>query len=384
MAEDKRELDIVFMAYTYYMNKSGSNYQILDSSLNVIYEYPSSRFAFDWLLTQLNSGDTVDVLAGAYYVDGTWVITPAVTNVTITFESGAILTAKNELNSPVFYIQSTSGITIIGGIFDGNRAGQTQNWSANGIQLINCTDCLINGVTITNVRQFGLGIGGTSINCGIINSSISYCAWNGMTLGDEAGVPMNLYALNNDVSHCADVGITSYAIDTTISDNKVHDMENIGLNDHVGSGAMWGIACEGGSGSGNGKYIIIDRNTITNSASGIVISTSGKTAINYVSISNNEITNAVSSVYSAIHLDNSSFSVIKNNIVTNANIGVSINSLCVNVNIYPNTFVNCATLIMDNGTDTIYTNPIPLPFHDAFTDPALTNWNKINGNWNAQ
>lgn len=373
------------MAYTYYVNKSGLNYQILDSGLNIIYEFASSRFTFDWLVTQLGSGDTVDVLAGDYYVDGTWVITPAVTNVTITFEYGAKLTAKDGLNAPVFYIQSTSGITINGGAFDGNRAGQTENWSVNGIQLINCINCLINGATITNVRQFGFWIGGTSDNCGIINSTISYCAWNGMTLGDESGAPINLYASNNDVSHCADVGITSYATDTIIEENKVHDMEAIGIpNDHPGVNAMWAIACEGGGGSGNGKYVIINRNKITNSAAGIVISTSGKSAINYVSISNNEITYAVSSVYSAIHLDNSSYSIVKNNTVTNANIGLSLNSLCVNVNIYPNTYVNCVTQILDNGTDTIYTNPLLLPFHDSFTNSTLPNWNKINGSWTVQ
>lgn len=30
------------------------------------------------------------------------------------------------------------------------------------------------------------------------------------------------------------------------------------------------------------------------------------------------------------------------------------------------------------------TNPISLPFHDSFINPALPNWNKINGSWNVQ
>ena len=388
--------------YSYAIQTDGSGgYEAAnDATGQIVYQSTDSSQVFSNVVKDCPADSGIDVKSGVYTVTTTWTMTNA-NNVTLNFESGTTLNAINDLNSPVMLIQSSKNCVISCGTFNGNAANQADpkvtGDDCAGIEIVSSSNCQINNANITNVRQFGFYIcGGT--NCGITNSVISYCGWNGMTLGggNTPQTDFNDYAINNQVSHCSDVGITNYGNNDIVTGNYVHDMDQ-----ETGWGgsqcAHWGIACEGGGGSGSGNYELIAGNTITNVGNGIVVDSSdqvtgGSTVINYVLISGNTITNgdlngpAPVKYGASIFLSGSSGSIIEYNNInvlsgspTLDGIGQNANGVEAGNTIYGNTFSYVTTDIDDGGTGTIYTAPSIIAV-TATSSPTGSGLISVNGN----
>ena len=125
----------------------------------------------------------------------------------------------------------------------------------DGVMVYDCSNCVFSNATIRDCSRNGFetydDITGDALN-GIINSTIMFCGWDGIGLGQNS---RQYFAINNTVDYCSDVGITSYGFGNRITGNLVHD-----INSTTGGGgnAGWGIAVEGGS------YDLISNNTIVN------------------------------------------------------------------------------------------------------------------------
>lgn len=350
------------LTYTFSFDYAGGVYRVLDSSLAVLYSHASSSTAWTNLMGRLTSGNTVNVVAGSYTVDAAWIM-DTITNVTVTFDSAATLTAVNGLNSEPLKLTGCTSCIVNGGTFDGNAANQTLAAGIDdaGILLESCVDCWVYNVHITNVRRFGFFAVGPDIsNCGITNSIIEYCWWNGMNLGGSIGTETTLYAYNNDVSHCSDVGITGYATDISVCGNVVHDMEQLGsLDSHPGEGAQWGIAVEHGGGSGGGTYSLIAKNTVSGCNNAVVLL--GDMAVDNIIVSGNLLYPA--SDGNGVTLYDASNCIVASNTVNNAYHGtILLNAACIDNNVCgtggnANIYVGCTINVKDDGTDTVTTAP---------------------------
>jgi hypothetical protein len=244
------------------MAVSGSNYQMLNGVNDaVLYQSPSSTQVFEDITGNCSVGSSIYVESGTYIVNSPWWVTSP-NSITMVFQSGAELYAGNGLDSPVIMLQGVNNWNINGVTIDGNAANQEVNtyWSSSpvGIYLGGSND-VVNQATIFDVRVAGIVIGnfGTTTNCGVENSLIYNCGWNGFT--DSQATDLNDFFNNNEVYGCSDVGVSSYATGTLITGNYVHDM-----NGNTGAeNSEYGIAVEGG---GND---IIEHNTIV-SCNGII------------------------------------------------------------------------------------------------------------------
>ena len=147
---------------------------------------------------------------------------------------------------------------------NGNAVNQLVGDSDMGILIGSSTNSYVTGATITNCRIYGFysyvtNYAYPNANNGIINSVVTNCGWNGIQVG-YGGVDSGLYAINNTVAYCSDVGISAQGHSCLVENNYVHDM-----NGTTGSNnARWGIATE----TGNGHNII--GNIVTNCNIGLV------------------------------------------------------------------------------------------------------------------
>ena len=361
--------------YSYIMSVSGSNYQILNSAGFVIESSTSSSIAFNYLLGSsgvASSGNSVYVESGAYAVSVTWNI--YVNNVTVTFQSGAVLTAVNNFNSEVMWIYGhnviISGVTINGNGLNQSPSAKRLLTGANfndGVIFQGAND-LIEYSTVYNVRTFGITTPYETAcsNLGVVNCTVYDCGANGIMAGDPTVT--DAYFINNVVYSCGDVGIDSYGTNTIITGNYVHD---------CGGGASpappmygynnggWGIGIEDGAGSGNGSYVFIAGNTIVDCGQGIYVGGNYPT-INYVLISGNTVTNQYDGGYGgSIVLDGSSYSIIEFNTINSAaSLGINIgygggfpSSDDIGNTVYGNTYNKCPTHFINDGTGTITITP---------------------------
>jgi parallel beta-helix repeat protein len=335
--------------YTFVMHVSGSTYQVLNSDSSVIKSSNSSSEVFNYLLGSSGVAtrwSSVFVEEGNYLVDSTWFI--YVSDITVNFASQSTLTLANDVNSPVIYLINCYNCTINNVSIDGKAANQAigDNNSpnpVNGILLQDCTRCVVNRAIITNARMFGVAIEGGSSN-GVIDSILTNCGWNGIQLG--SGGETGLYAVNNEISHSSDVGITSWGYNVEITGNYIHDMDGTtGFNS-----AHWGVALESGGGNGAGNYCFIAKNNIIDTDVGVIVSSSGNGNINYVIISGNRITN--SRTY-GIEIVNSNYNTIEFNTITNTGgEGISLDSTVHDTNVYGNTYSGCTNNFTNSGFGT--------------------------------
>ena len=345
------------VTYDYYINKSGATYQALDSGRNIIAGSSSSSAIINYLLGASGvaaSGSDIDVEAAAYTADATWHI--YINSVYLYFETGAVVSATTNLNTPVIWVHSNN-VIINHATIDGNAAIQTFTgseridgvvWSgANG---------LLEYSSVYDLRCFGVSIDGSGDNTGVMNCYIADFGWNGIACYDTS----NNYFVNNEVAYGGDVGINSYGVNTKITGNYVHDM-----NGTTGSNnAHIGIGCEDDTytttgGTGGGNYLLIANNTVVNVNSGVTVSSWSVVNINYVMISGNTLINCDLGYLGAIIID-SDYDILSYNTITTASIGINIKVFGATSSyntVYGNTFTSCTHNIVDGGTGTIYTAP---------------------------
>ena len=217
------------------------------------------------------------------------------------------------MNSPAIRLNSVNNWLIHNPTIDGNSANQAHipgqaGDEYHGIMVRGGSNNVIDGADISHVGVSGVYFLSNSnepaYNNGVVNSKISYIGWNGVTVWDYSGTQYSLgyYAVNNDVSHCGDVGIAVYGLSARIENNYVHENDGT-LGDPVSSSPGWGIAIEGG-----GKATIRG-NTVTNCDEGIHTTVTADSN----TISNNIIDNCLFGIYVI-----SNNNIIENNKVSNS------------------------------------------------------------------
>jgi hypothetical protein len=362
--------------YSYTMRVSGSNYQILNSANTIIKSSTSSSTAFNYLLGPsgiATSGNTIYIQSGNYIVDSTWNINK--NSITVTFASGldatygagtpgATLTANPGLNNNIIWIAGNNNI-ISGATINGNGVNQspspttyltsTNNNNNNGI-IIAGSNTIVQSSTIYNVRCWGAVTFGSATNSGFTNCLIYHIGANGYT--DYATSGNNCFFTNNEVWGCSDVGIDSWGgKNTIITGNYAHDENKASCTMYGYANSYEGIDIELGSGSGNGNYLSIVDNNVTNCADcGIFVCTADGSAINNVLISENTITNCGRYGIGIYDSTSSSGSVIKFNSITSCYVGVRVGSQCSGTYVYGNTYSSCQTNYSNSGSGTV-TNP---------------------------
>jgi hypothetical protein len=267
--------------YSYIISVSGLNYQMTDGTTGqVMFQSTNSSQVFSNVVGNCSAGSSIDVENGLYVVNTMWTMLN-VDNVTLNFEAGAELVAGDGLDTSVLMIGEpyypSNNITVIGVTIDGNAANQvitySNSWNEgaviqypNGITMAGSNDEIVNA-NIYDCRVMGIAIAWTGAdgwyasetNNGVISSQIRDCGWNGVIF---YGSPecTNCYLTNSIIWACSDGGVSvSGGIDTLVSGNYVYDM-----NGTTGSeNSEVAIAIEGGESS------VIANNTIYNACIGI-------------------------------------------------------------------------------------------------------------------
>jgi parallel beta-helix repeat protein len=294
--------------YTYTMSISGSNYQMKNGTTEqILYQSLNPTQVANNAIGNLTKGGNILFHAGTYNLQGS-IIGSNKNNVTLTFENGAILVVSNGMNAPAIYLNNANNWLIQNVTIDGNAANQVLgSYNVQGIQIQSSSNSQVDGANIYNCRRFGFyatGVG--SVNVGITNSKITNCGWNGITLGGGFIPPeTGLYAKNNDVAYCGDVGITNLGFSNIVQNNYVHDINNTsGFNN-----AHWGIAVEG---SGNDT---ITGNIITNCDIGMMLTNNGMAEVgtgDSNTVSSNNINHCLTV---GIQID-SDYNIFSNNQIT--------------------------------------------------------------------
>lgn len=186
-------------------------------------------------MSALTAGDVVYFNSGAY--SGYFAITKAVT---ITGAKGAVITLPaNSDNIPVIDVQA-SNATVSGFTINGNKANQSpatpEGTSGIATTANNIANVIVEDMTIHDCYDMGVVTGQTGANSNnwVIRNNIIYQCTNGITFA----YGFNMFAYENDVSYCSDIGITCYNVDNaTIRNNKVHDLNTtdspyVGGNNH--------------------------------------------------------------------------------------------------------------------------------------------------------
>lgn len=255
-------VQVIATTYSHIIRISGSNYIVESGSTGQV-EYQSAD-AVQAINNGLSRGGKILVKTGSYPLSSR-VTGQGVNNVTLVFEEGAKFVLGNNVNQPVLFITGVSSWLIQNPEIDGNSANNQALTDTNGIYFHDCTDCCVEGAFIYNCRIFGFYVQNGCVNCGITNSLVTNCGWNCITFSDSIGS----YAISNEVSHCGDVGITTYSHSGIIKNNYVHDID--GTQGSAGN-SRWGIGVEGGD------HNTIEGNNVTNVDYGICVHNSGNTA----------------------------------------------------------------------------------------------------------
>ena len=182
------------------------------------------------------------------YTITTSIIDGGNSDIRLIFERGASFTAGDSLNAPVILITNEDRWIIDGIEVDGNSTMQRTPLLSggvypDGIWFSTSDNCLVTNAYIHHVRRFGANFDESSLASGIQNSLVTLCGWNGVNLGNH-NTDLNLFAINNDISHCSDVGTALYGIGCKVINNTYHDMD--GTTGYNGSQDRYGITIEGG------------------------------------------------------------------------------------------------------------------------------------------
>jgi hypothetical protein len=343
-------------------------------------------------------------------------------NINLIFEKGAKLTAGDGLTNlindySIIHLTNISNWNIIDIEIDGNSTKQALmlNPDAAGIFCENVTNVVIERAYIYNCIEFGVYFAEACISSGVINSYLTTCNWNAITLGNHI-TANNLFAINNDISHTGDIGISIIGQNCRVTDNYIHD--NDGVLGDVSSN--WGIAVEDADGVGAGNLIAkniivggavaihiaanrVDQIITENKISGITLPTLwGAIAVlsNNCIISNNIIQSTDAEVVGILaqghnliiqgnkintvvgirvgHVDRN---LISNNEISSSSVAIRIgDSDCDYTRIFNNDLDGSASAFDDNGVGTIYSNNI---LTDGTLQPnalvSITEFNYLDG-----
>ena len=295
--------------YTYIISVSGSNYQMTNGTTGHIdYQSTNATQVINAAIGNLTQGGgSILFSSGTYNLNGSITGTNK-DDITLAFENGATLFVANGMNAPAILLNNANNWLIQNPTINGNAINQAVGGGsrAHGVEIDSSNNSRVDGAYIYNVRLFGFYTLTNVVNVGIANSKITNCGWNGITLGGDNAGELSLYAINNEVAYCSDVGITNYGYSNTVQNNYIHDMNGTtGFQGSGIAGSQWGIGVEGG---GNDT---ITGNTILNCWSGIVISATTGLASNLNNISFNKVQNSTSV---AIEISND-FNLINGNII---------------------------------------------------------------------
>jgi hypothetical protein len=421
--------EVSSLSYVIYQS-AGTNYiQNVSTGMNV-YSSSSVASTFSAAFGYVSSGGTITVRAATYTATAQIRMTNC-NNVKLVFEKGAILTISNNVNAAVLLVSNSNNCNFTNLDIDGN--GASQDTSSSGIVFYLVNNSVINNATITNCRRDGFEVfddvgGQQSNNDGIINSTITFCGWNGITLEGAPNQSHGQYAINNDIAYCGDVGISIYAEASIITGNYVHDMNGTSGSNN----ARWGIAVEDNGHSlianntlddcligvclSVGSSSLVINNNITNCDSGIfatdlgyniitqnnvtnwgttysfgialyygqnniasfnrLISNSGVAIFCHSSTSNAIFNNAITtniaaSSYGVLTETKTNTTIIKgNNIQAKTGITIS-DATCNNNKITQNTLGNCTTAITNSGTGTIINPSSPNSYTFTLNNPSV-------------
>ena len=299
--------------YTYIMSVSGSNYQILDGVTRaVLQQSTSSSQAFNYLLGSsgvASDSETLYIEAGAYAVPSTaWQLYK--NYITITCESGVVLTKAGSTTTPVIAVYGSHN--VIDNIeIDGNWLNQSPAWNQYLAQDGSDSDKV--GILYYSSASYNLvmnsiihgcrayGIKGqwqaTGHDNGAVNCTIYDIGANGWSTAMPAvAQDVGDFCTHCEVYNCGDVGIDVYGYNSIITDNYVHDIgEDVAMWGFNNAG--WGIAVESGGGTGSGTYILIAGNTVQDcdngdGSGGAGIAVEGSSSFQYVLIIGNTVTNS--------------------------------------------------------------------------------------------
>jgi len=286
----------------------------------IVFQSTSSSQVFSNVVGNCSVGASIDVESGTYLVDAQWTVAN-VNGITLNFESGAVLFVSNGLNAAALWLRNCNNWLIQGVTINGNMANQASaagsghfGMSLFGILIIGGSNIEILNANITQCGQYGVNIVAATpedgvVNCGIINSTFTFCGWNGIQLGNNYPTSeLNLYAINNTVAYCGDVGITNFGVENTVQGNYVYDM-----NGTLGSvNSEFGIAVEGGGSD------LITQNTIEGCSTGISVGPWNNCTISDNIVQDNTLT---SGTYTpeGIVIYGSHNSILNNHVSGNAN-----------------------------------------------------------------
>jgi hypothetical protein len=278
---------------------SGTNINVSRIDGTQLYLGQSVSTAFYTAVSSV-SNPVVFIRAGTYTLTQTltW---NSVSHVELIFEDNAKLFVSNYMNSPAIHLQGVNNWLIQNPTIDGNmlnqedgRGNQGLGKALFGILIEGGSNNLVDGATITNCGQFGVFISNPSysspaVNNGVINSEISYCGWNAITVGvyQQPAKDTDDYFKNNVIHNCDDVGISTYATRSLIENNTIYD-DIVGTGHVLGwNNAGTGIQVEGGSGN------TIRYNTVTNCKVGIQ---TNEPPYDYNTITYNTITHCIDGI----------------------------------------------------------------------------------------
>jgi parallel beta-helix repeat protein len=244
--------------YTFVISVSGSNYQMKNGATQqIVFQSTNAAQVANAAIGNLTANQKILFMTGTYTLTSSIEINNK-DNGSLVFQPGAKLFVANGMGKSAIFIHDGSDNWVIDGVeIDGNVANQALGgWSPpDGIAVYNhCSNILVEGATINNVRMYGFVAWEDVTNSGIINSKVTNCGWNGIQLGADSNNEHNLYAINNEVAFISDVGITNFGVGNLVQGNYIHDMT--GTTGYINS--QWGIGVEGGHGH------TITGNTIVN------------------------------------------------------------------------------------------------------------------------
>jgi hypothetical protein len=338
----------------YYMVQDGANRYVNSwSSTNYTSTYSSA-------LASLTTGGRIYQTKGTFNLAGT-IYVVSKDNITLSFEHGSQINVPNSMNTPAFIVYTSNNVLIQQPQINGNAPNQVVTNAAiygstnlgypSGIAVASSSNVKVTDAIISNCRVYGyvtMALSGASaINNGIEDSKITFCGWNGITLGGSGGNEQSNYAIHNEVAYSGDVGISALGgYNSLITKNYIHDMNGtIGSNN-----TQWAIGGE------LGGQNFITFNTIKNAQVGIDITTG-----DFTTISQNTIQGVTASASGSIAVTANNVQVFSNTILQTPawtfSITITGNANSIYSNMINSTVANaCGIYIASGSNNQIYGN----------------------------
>jgi len=222
---------------------------------------------WDWTIGNCSDGDSIFIKTGSYTINNS-LTDGNKNNIRLELDVGAEIIAANNFNNRLLWLSSATGWRITGGEWNGNQANQGTPDGTKHVLIqmdLGCSNCTVEKANLHNCKQYGVWIWENSINCGVTDCSVYDVGWNGIFLGADNDNSSHLFAVNNRVWDCGDIGIDIQCDYSSAIGNHVWNL-NSNKTDWLWSHV--GIEIEGTTSS----YCQISDNTIENTGgSGISV-----------------------------------------------------------------------------------------------------------------